>query len=404
MNYANMIEEKNLKKTFIIATLCSTLIGTFTSSMGLWDRVKDKRQQTKRDTEQDKEIKELRKQVEDAGKQQQNNNNNGNNNNNNRNNQDQQYQHQHQHHTQQRCCSGSRHRSPPPRRRGREREDEVGYALERSGALIGREFDEGYERLGRRFAIGDTVTENRLQAQIIALQQTVITVLQDALYNGRQLDNADMSKLIAASNAAREGSLDALRQQRQRQTLAIEAPAPAPAVPMPPPAVSFAPPRRAKTVLSEPEPLYCRYSLDLQYVRNKPLARTFAPGGDCRCPGCGIRLRAEADDFWEIEKRERGRAAREGRRGSRSSSGGEAVLDEREFHVGQRFVVKCHTPDGEYACVLCSRFRDKDVVCPTVDQLINHVGRDHSINELEREEDFEMRARTRPLRKALPAP
>ncbi|KAK8058504.1 hypothetical protein PG994_008952 [Apiospora phragmitis] len=380
MNYANMIEEKNLKKTFIIATLCSTLIGTFTSSMGLWDRVKDKRQQTKRDTEQDKEIKQLRKQVEDAEKQRNNPN------------QDQQQNQQHQ---QQRCCSGSRHHSPPRRRR----DDEVAYALERSGALIGREFNEGYERLGRRFAIGDTITENRLQAQVIALQQTVINVLQDALYNGRQLDNADMSKLIAASNAARDGSLDALRQQRQRQTLAIEAP-PTPAVPMPPPAVSFAPPRCASTSLAaDPEPLYCRYSLDLQYVRHKPLARTFASGGDCRCPVCGVRLHAESDDFWEIEKRARGRP-REGRRGS----SGEVVLDEREFHVGQRFVVKCHTPDGEFACVLCSRFRDKDVICPTVEQLINHVGRDHTIDELEREEDFEMRSRIRPLRKALPAP
>ncbi|KAK8035213.1 hypothetical protein PG993_010208 [Apiospora rasikravindrae] len=393
MNYAAMIEEKNLKKTFIIATLCSTLVGTFTSSIGLWDRVKERRQQTKRDTDQDKEIKELRKQVEDAGKQQ-----NGRNNQNQQQNQQHQYQHQ-----QRRCCSsgsrhGSRHRSPSPPRR-RRREEDVAYALERSGALIGREFDEGYERLGRRFAIGDSVTENRLQAQVIALQQTVINVLQDALYNGRQLDNADMSKLIAASNAARDGSLDALRQQRQRQTLAIEAP-PAPAVPMPPPAVSFAEPRRASTSLTAADPLYCRYSLDLQYVRDKPLARTFAPGGDCRCPGCGIRLCAESDDFWEIEKRARGRP-REGRRG-RSSS--EAVLDEREFHVGQRFVVKCHTPDGEFACVLCSRFRDRDVICPTVDQLINHVGRDHTIDEMEREDDFEMRSRIRPLRKALPAP
>ncbi|KAK8100402.1 hypothetical protein PG999_010776 [Apiospora kogelbergensis] len=389
MNYASMIEEKNLKKTFIIATLCSTLIGTFTSSIGLWDRVKDKRQQTKRDTEQDKEIKQLRKQVEDAEKQQNNRN------------QDQQnqsqYQQPQQQQPQQRCCSGnrhssSRHRSPPRRRR----EDEVAYALERSGALIGREFDEGYERLGRRFAIGDTVTENRLQAQVIALQQTVINVLQDALANGRQLDNADMSKLIAASNAARDGSLDALRQQRQRQTLAIEAP---PSVPNPPPAVQFASPRRASTTLTEPAPLYCRYSLDLQYVRNKPLARSFAPGGDCRCPACGVRLHAESDDFWEIEKRARGRT-REGRRGSST----EVVLDEREFHIGQRFAVKCHTPDGEFACVLCSRFRDKDVICPTVDQLINHVGRDHTVEELEREEDFEMRSRMRPLRKALPAP
>ncbi|KAK8111744.1 uncharacterized protein PG998_008201 [Apiospora kogelbergensis] len=389
MNYASMIEEKNLKKTFIIATLCSTLIGTFTSSIGLWDRVKDKRQQTKRDTEQDKEIKQLRKQVEDAEKQQNNRN------------QDQQnqsqYQQPQQQQPQQRCCSGnrhssSRHRSPPRWRR----EDEVAYALERSGALIGREFDEGYERLGRRFAIGDTVTENRLQAQVIALQQTVINVLQDALANGRQLDNADMSKLIAASNAARDGSLDALRQQRQRQTLAIEAP---PSVPNPPPAVQFASPRRASTTLTEPAPLYCRYSLDLQYVRNKPLARSFAPGGDCRCPACGVRLHAESDDFWEIEKRARGRT-REGRRGSST----EVVLDEREFHIGQRFAVKCHTPDGEFACVLCSRFRDKDVICPTVDQLINHVGRDHTVEELEREEDFEMRSRMRPLRKALPAP
>lgn len=389
-----MIEEKNLKKTFIIATLCSTLIGTFTSSMGLWDRVKDKRQQTKRDTEQDKEIKQLRKQVEDSEKQQNKNQNQNQQNQQ----QDQNQQQQQHHHHQQRCCSGSRHRSPPRRRR----EDEVAYALERSGALIGREFDEGYERLGRRFAIGDTITENRLQAQVIALQQTVINVLQDALYNGRQLDNSDMSKLIAASNAARDGSLDALRQQRQRQTLAIESPPPAiaPAVPNAPPAVQFALPRRAATTLTETNPpLFCRYSLDLQYVRNKPLARTFAPGGDCRCPGCGVRVRAESDDFWEIEKRARGRT-RDGRRGSST----EVVLDEREFHIGQRFAVKCHTPDGEFACVLCSRFRDKDVICPTVDQLINHVGRDHTIDELEREEDFEMRSRMRPLRKALPAP
>ncbi|KAK8065853.1 hypothetical protein PG997_012600 [Apiospora hydei] len=313
MNYASMIEEKNLKKTFIIATLCSTLVGTFTSSIGLWDRVKERRQQTKRDTDQDKEIKELRKQVEGSGKQQ-----------NNRKSQDQQqnqYQNQQHHYQyeQPRCCSsgsrhGSRHRSPPPRRR---REDEVAYALERSGALIGREFDEGYERLGRRFAIGDSVTENRLQAQVISLQQTVINVLQDALYNGRQLDNADMSKLIAASNAARDGSLDALRQQRQRQTLAIEAP-PVPAVPMPPPAVSFATPRRAPSTLSGAEPLYCRYSLDLQDVRHKPLARSFAPGGDCRCPGCGIRLPAESDDFWEIEKRARG---------GRATGGGAAAAE-----------------------------------------------------------------------------
>ncbi|KAI0123430.1 hypothetical protein BJ170DRAFT_587082 [Xylariales sp. AK1849] len=340
MNYANMIEEKNLKKTFIIATLCSTLVGTFTSSIGLWDRVNDRRKQKKRDTRQDDEIKQLKAQVENAGKEKAEKGNKSSN------------------------------------------RDDVGDSLERSGALISREYDEGYARLGRRFAVGDAVTENRLQAQVIALQQTVINVLQDALYSGRQLDRYDMDKLISASNAARDGSLDALRQQRQRQMLAIEGPQ-----------QPLGPPKRASTVMDS-DPLYCRYALDLQYVRNKPLAATFAPGGSCRCPECGVRLDAESDDFWEIDKRVP----------RLISEGGyeKEVVEEREFHLGQRFIVKCHTPDGEFACVLCTRHRDRDAICPTIKSLINHVGKAHNISELEREVDFDTRSRTLPL--ALPAP
>lgn len=259
----------------------------------------------------------------------------------------------------------------------------MGHSLERSGALISREFEEGYARLGRRFAVGDSITENKLQAQVIALQQTVINVLQDALYSGRQLDRIDMAKLMAASNAARDGSLDALRQQRQRQLMAIEEP----------PKNALGPPKRASTM--DVEPLYCSYSLDLQYIRNKPLAANFAPGGNCRCPACGIRLDVESNDFWEIDKRtprliSEGRYERE-------------VMEEREFHLGQRFIVKCHTPDGDFACVLCSQHRDRDAICPTVKSLVNHVGRFHDIKELEREVDFDSsRPRTLPL--ALPAP
>ncbi|KAK9783603.1 hypothetical protein SCAR479_00162 [Seiridium cardinale] len=351
MNYANMIEEKNLKKTFIIATLCSTLVGTFTSSIGLWDRVKDRQQQKKRDTKQDDKIAKLQAQIDDSEKR----------------NKDKE----------------DRIDRLSQRGGGGRDNDDVGFALERSGAAVSREFDEGYARLGRRFAVGDTITENRLQAQVIALQQTVINVLQDALYSGRQLDSYDMSKLIAASNAARDGSLDALRQQRQRQTSAIEGPPPQ----------GFPSPRRASTVM-DVEPLYCRYALDLQYVRNKPLAATFAPGGSCRCPECGVRLDVESDDFWEIDKRAPrlvgdGRYERE-------------VIEEREFHLGQRFIVKCHTPDGEFACVICTRHRDRDAICPTVKSLVNHVGKYHDIGELEREFDFDQRSRTLP--KALPAP
>lgn len=325
-------------------------MGTFTSSIGLWDRVKERRQQKKRDTQQDEQIKKIQGQLDDAQKR----------------NKDKDDK-----------LEGLSHRGG-----SRDRRDDVGFALERSGDAISREFDEGYARLGRRFAVGDHITENRLQAQVIALQQTVISVLQDALCNGRQLDSYDMSKLIAASNAAKDGSLDALRQQQQRQLLAIESPP-----------QGFAPPRRASTVL-DAEPLYCRYALDLQYIRNKPLNASFAPGGTCRCPECGIRLNVKSDDFWEIDKRAPriiadGRYERE-------------VIVEREFHLGQRFVVKCHTPDGEFACVLCTRHRNRDAICPTVKSLINHVGKYHDISELEREVDFEKHARTIPL--ALPAP
>ncbi|KAH7195378.1 hypothetical protein ACKRZS_007122 [Fusarium odoratissimum] len=322
MNYANMIEEKNLKKTFIIATLCSTLVGTFTSSMGLWDRVKEKRKQAKRDTTQDEEIKKLKAQVE----------------------------------------QNSRAR------------DEVEASFQRSGALINREFEDGYQRYGQRFAIGDVITENKLQAQVIALQQTVINVLQDAVYNGRQLDRADMARLIAASDAAREGSLGALRQQRER-LMDLEEPVLPKALP---------PPKRASTVIKD-DPLYCRYALDLQYIPERPLASAFAPRGDCLCPACDVFLDVEADDAWAIGKTatrvitEQGGYKRE-------------IDEELEFHISPRFVIKCHTPEGEFACVLCSRFRDGDVLCPTADTLVNHIGREHTVAEMEREPDFEVRS------------
>ncbi|RYP65472.1 hypothetical protein DL771_008299 [Monosporascus sp. 5C6A] len=361
MNYANMIEEKNLKKTFIIATLCSTIIGTFTSSMGLWDRVKQKR----RDLKQDDEIKALKDKIEAADK---------------------------------RSADAMRrlqHPQPaPPQFRDRDR-DEVGESFERSGALIRREFDDGYERYGRRFAIGDVATENRLQAQIIALQQTVIDVLQAALYDGRQLTAADVARLVAASDAARDGSLDALRQQRQRLTT-TEVPSPLPS--LPPSRRSFSPPANRRPVAALPAPgdeLFCRYSLDLQHTRNKPLASSFAPGGDCRCPACGVRLAAaQPDDFWAITKRV---VVKSHDDGTSSGSGGyerhgqrrqELVEEEREFHLGQRFVVKCHTPDGEFACLLCNRHRDADALCRSVEALVNHVGRRHDVSELEREADL----------------
>jgi len=239
--------------------------------------------------------------------------------------------------------------------------------------------------------MGDTLTENALQAQIIALQQTVIHVLQDALYNERPLTRADQAKLIAASNAAREGSLDALRQQQLR--LGTSAPSSHSDNQSPPPAPrSIAAPKRASTII-DAEPLFCRYSLDLQYTPNKPLAASFAPGEDCHCPACGLRLAVTSDDFWQIGKRTPVLITENGYE--------KEVMETREFHLGQRFVIKCHTADGEYACVLCSKHRDVDAICRSVEALVNHVGNYHEVAELEREVDLKERP---PMRRALEAP
>ncbi|KAH6890679.1 hypothetical protein B0T10DRAFT_324932 [Thelonectria olida] len=407
MNHANLIEEKSLKKTYIIAVLCSTLVGTFTSSMGLWDRVKERRKQATRDTTQDDEIKKLKAQVE---------------------------------------RSETLNKEKDEALERNSSKDEVGASFQKSGALISREFEDGYQRLGRDFAVGDVVTENKLQAQVIALQQTVINVLQDAVYHGRQLDRADMAKLIAASDAARDGSLGALRQQRQRLLMATEEIPPpprrasrassiasshrsqqlalgppkrassvvdrqrSPQMALGPPKrastiiqrqqsppkrapsiaesqqsrqMALAPPKRASTVV-EPAPLYCRYSLDLQYAQNRNLVTSFAPGGSCQCPACGMQLDAESDDCWAIRKRATRWILVEGYK--------REIEEDVEFLVDQRFVVKCHTPEGDYACVLCSKYRDGDIICETADSLINHVGRTHDITELEREPDFQERA------------
>lgn len=351
--------------------------------MGLWDRVKEKRKQQTRDTTQDEEIKKLQAQVERS---------------------------------EQRCRESDRAIERSRSRSGYRDRDDVGDSFQRSGALISREFEDGYERLGRKFAIGDVVTENKLQAQVIALQQTVIDVLQDALYHGRPLDRVDMAKLVAASDAAREGSLGALRDQRQR--LLLEAPEErrSPQLAIGPPRrastvsesvhssqmalgpprrastvsgsvhssqMALAPPRRSSTVV-DADPLYCRYSLDLQYNHNKPLAASFAPRRECQCPACGVQLDAESDDVWAIRKRVKRWLLVDGY--------DRQVEEDVEIIVDQRFVVKCHTTYGTYACLLCNIHRDGDIICDDADALVNHVGRAHDITELERQPDLQIRS------------
>jgi len=80
------------------------------------------------------------------------------------------------------------------------------------------------------------------------------------------------------------------------------------------------------------------------------------------------------------------------------------IMETREFRLGQRFAVKCHTPDGEYACVICSRNRDVDAICRNVESLVKHVGTYHDVDELEREVDLRETMVIDKRRLSLPAP
>ena len=90
-------------------------------------------------------------------------------------------------------------------------------ALAASGPMIRREYDRDYARLGARFAEGDTIAQNELQAQIIDLQASVIRLLQEALDTGMMPDPAAM---YAAAGRARNGSIRALQNQYQRMLTA----------------------------------------------------------------------------------------------------------------------------------------------------------------------------------------
>ena len=213
------------------------------------------------------------------------------------------------------------------------------------------------------------------------LQQTVINVLQDALYNDRPPTRADLAKLYTASESARANSIDALRTQYQRMLTGgpINKPLALPSAT----SISSSATSRRSSPSPPPidtSPLFCRYSTDLQNISRQPLHPRLRAGGDGRCPACMIRLSMNPTDIWKIVKESKVRVKEPGFE--------REITEERAFHLTDRFVVKCHREDGEYACVLCTRSRKVDTVCANLETLVRHVGRVHEIEEYEREIDI----------------
>ncbi|GAB1741553.1 hypothetical protein NU219Hw_g6780t1 [Hortaea werneckii] len=416
MNYANMIEEKHLKKGFIVATLISTIVGTLTTSMTLHDKVQEKRDKKKQkalDAKQTGEIEKLRKRV-DALKS----------------------GHESDDETESNS-SRSKSRSRRPRRRSLEEDDFV-YESRRSRAMIERMYEDHLMRAGDRYATGDILTENRLQKQLIQLQQTVINVLQEALYSGRGLTETDQRRLIAAQSAARDGSLDALEDHynrlpaRTRREILPNNPTPRlllpatspttddpsthalPSKPSPAPTTTRRPyrPSHPTTPPYSPDPtLFCPYSIHLQSTSQPlsppPPSSTTSPPS-LTCPTCQFQIPVSAREYWILSTTSTGSSTssapdededddfiplplpplaeagqdhamiEEGslrRRQGREQGGRE---QRREWKLTARFLVKCHTPEGEFACLFCQREdggrRRYVCVARSVEGLVGHLG------------------------------
>ncbi|KAK3686241.1 hypothetical protein B0T22DRAFT_467535 [Podospora appendiculata] len=375
----------HIKQTFIIATLASTLAGTFTTGINLYDRVNEKRKQRKLDRGQNKKIKDLEKRLNEAT------NNN------------------------------KRPETPPPEKQQQHRDDgddrdyhhrdrshgrDLRDSLQSSGPMVQREFDQHYAQLGPRFAQGDLIAQTQLQSQVITLQSTVIALLQDALFTDRPID---MAKLYEASELAREGTIQALRdqhqrliapasppqqQQQQQQQLTLPSRARRPHTlrrSSSTPTISLSttstttssaestPSSRHTALSRRPPQLFCPYATHLQQTPSSPLPAT--------CPTCATPLilqTAQGRQQWKIDKdvtiSERVIKSRD-----------PAQLDElvktveaRSYLLTSRFMAKCHRPgpEGGYACVLCARYRERDTVCRFAESLARHVAERHVAEEV----------------------
>lgn len=285
------------------------------------------------------------------------------------------------------CSSQGSHTS---RRREHRRDQEYDYSdsdeesLCSSGPLVRREYDRGYHHIGHRFAVGDIITQNQLQAQIIALQQTIITIFQESaqMYGPtRNPISHHLAQLLDTARATRSGAIDALSQQYQRMLTAAPL---SPAVPIPTALTIRSRPERsdsrdsAVATISGPTSvitrathgLYCIYALDLQNHTEQPLADNFKDRGDGRCPYCSVIIPTRPGRAWEIVREDE----REG--------------VDRTFLVQNRFVVKSHREGGKFACILCSQGRPVDTVCESVAGLVDHIWKEHFCEEYERDIDI----------------
>ncbi|KAF2823547.1 hypothetical protein CC86DRAFT_372485 [Ophiobolus disseminans] len=285
-----------------------------------------------------------------------------------------------------------------------------------SSSQVLAEYDRGYKRIGEGFARGDLVTQNQLQSQIIQLQRTLLSIHQDYMlstYLTPSSSHSHLVRLIQTTRSARLASIQALHMQYQRM-LPLEGPImPDPyrtipgAFPLSPHRHDSATrrrrsksrgrsrsrsPDRAKvpgTITIQPYPhpnpaispkphphghkLFCVYARDLQDHSRLPLTDNYKPGGDNMCPFCHAHMPMRPGKAWEIIA---------------NGCNEDGTHKRRIFMVQNRFAVKCHREETGFACVLCARLRKSDTVCREVKALMEHLWKEHTVEELEKDDDI----------------
>ncbi|KAI4651244.1 uncharacterized protein J4E78_007935 [Alternaria triticimaculans] len=239
-------------------------------------------------------------------------------------------------------------------------------------AVVMRQMDIGCETLGAEFAMGDA-----LQSQIITLQSVLVTTFLYGPTSGdtiaHQLANINAASRVAAATSVE--ILAALQERQQDERPLTPSPVNTTVLAWrdnvePEQSVTDATSVTGPTMISASNNLYCVYAYDLQRNPTQQLATSITSDRDPYCPHCRGELHLSPGKAWEISKW--------------------ADDTERTFQVQNRFVVKCHRdgPDGQYCCVICSKYADSDTICGDVKALIKHLSDDHDTRQLKHEEDI----------------
>ncbi|KAI5362828.1 hypothetical protein Slin15195_G102090 [Septoria linicola] len=131
-----------------------------------------------------------------------------------------------------------------------------------------------------------------------------------------------------------------------------------------------------KALPAPPNDLFCRYACDLQNS-HLPLHSNFKSNGSHRCPSCSTTIPVDTRDVWVLSTQF-----------PKDSARPDSKPKTRDYRMDARFVVKCHTTDGKFACILCDKFRDRDCICKNVDALVKHLGTAHTPGEFDRDGDL----------------